>query len=126
MASGWIRAVRAVPWSEVIAAAPMVVGSAKRILSALQKKEQGDRAAARAAPATPPPADPELRALHQRIIDLEADLVGATEVLKKLADQQARLVVALEALRQRTRALVWTCSLLAAFSIGMLVWLAAR
>jgi hypothetical protein len=126
MATGWIRAFRAVPWNEVIAAAPMVVGSAKRILSALQKKEREDRSASRADPAAPLPADPELRVLHQRIVDLEADLVGATEVLKKLADQHAQLVVALEALRQRTRALVLTCALLAAVTSGLLLWLSAR
>ena len=126
MATGWIRAFRAVPWNEVIAAAPMVVGSAKKILSALQKKDQGGRAAARTDPAAPPPADPELRLLYQRISDLEAELVDATEVLKNLADQHAQLVVALEALRQRTRALVWTCALLAAVTIGLLLWLSTR
>jgi hypothetical protein len=126
MAAGWIRAFRAVPWNEVIAAAPLVMGRAKTILSALQNRERGERVATRADPATPPPVDPELRVLHQRIVDLKADLVDATEVLKNVADQQASLVVALEALRQRTRALVWTCAILTAAIVGLLVWLATR
>jgi len=103
----------------------MVVGSAKKIVFALQSRQQAERAASRADPA-PPPADPELRALHQRMVDLKADLVDATEVVKSLADQHAQLVVALEALRQRTRALVWTCALLTAVIIGLVLWLAQR
>jgi small-conductance mechanosensitive channel len=126
MATGWIRAIRAVPWNEVIAAAPTVVGSAKRILSALQKKQRGENAASRSGPATPLPVDPELRALHQRIDELKADLVDATEVLENLADQHAQLVVALEALRERTRALVWASALLAAIVLGVLAWLTVR
>lgn len=126
MAAGWMRAIRAVPWNEVVAAAPIVLGSAKKILSALQKREQGERAAARADAAMPPPADPELRALHQRIVELEADLTGATEILKNLAAQHAQLVVAVEALRQRSRVLAWTVAGLAAVLIGSLLWWAAR
>lgn len=126
MAAGWLRAIRAVPWNEVVAAAPIVLGSAKKILSALQKREQGERAAARADAAMPPPADPELRALHQRIVELEADLTGATEILKNLAAQHAQLVVAVEALRQRSRVLAWTVAGLAAVLIGSLLWWAAR
>lgn len=114
------------PWNEVVAAAPIVLGSAKKILSALQKREQGERAAARADAAMPPPADPELRALHQRIVELEADLTGATEILKNLAAQHAQLVVAVEALRQRSRVLAWTVAGLAAVLIGSLLWWAAR
>jgi hypothetical protein len=113
MAVGWIRAIRAVPWNEVIAAAPVVVGGAKKILTALQKKERADRAASRVNPSSPPPNDPELRALHRRIVDLEGDLVDATQVLNHLADQHAQLVIAVEALRRRTRIITWTCVVLA-------------
>lgn len=126
MAIGWIRAFRAIPWNEVIAAAPVVVASAKKILAGLQKKEQAGRSAPRADPAAPLPSDPDLRALHQRIAGLEADLVDATQILKNLADQHAQLVVAVETLRVRTRTLVWTCSALAVAVTGLGLWLLQR
>jgi len=126
MALGWIRAFRAVPWSEVIAATPVVVASAKKILAGLQKKQQADRSASRADTAAPPPADPELRALHQRVVGLKADLVDATQVLDNLSQQHAQLVVAVEALRKRTQALVWSCLGLAVVVAGLVLWLSLR
>lgn len=126
MGSGWMRAFRAVPWSEVIAAAPAVVASAKKILAGLQKRQQSERSATRMDPVTPPPADPELRALHQRIVDLKADLVEATQVLDNLAQQHAQLVIAVEALRKRTQTLAWTCLGLAVVVAGLVLWLALR
>ena len=114
------------PWREVIAAAPAVVVGAKKILAGLQKKEQAERSAGRTSPATPPPADPELRNLYERIADLETTLVDSTQVLDNLANQNAQLVIAVEALRQRTRKLTWTGTGLVVAVLGLLLWLSLR
>jgi hypothetical protein len=119
MAAGWIRAIRAVPWSDVVAAAPMVLGSAKTVLAALQKKKESERGGAAAVP-----DDPQGRVLQQRVADLEADLVATTEVLRNLATQHAQLVAELEALRGQTRLLGWTSALLTAVALGLVLWLA--
>jgi hypothetical protein len=122
MATGWIRAFRAVPWGEAIAAAPLVVASAKKVLAALRTREHADRMAPRSGPAEPLGAAPNLNTLHHRLIDLESDLVRASEVLNRLADQNAQLAVLVERLRLRTQALMWTCAVLAACTFGLLVW----
>lgn len=124
--AGWIRAIRAVPWGEVIAAAPLVVGSAKKILSTLRRKEETARATARAEPAELLSDDAALRSLQLRIADLEKDLIGATEILENLADQHAQLVIAVEALRTRIRTLTWTCVALAVLTSGLVLWLFMR
>ena len=126
MASGWIRAFRAVPWNEVLVAAPAAVAGAKKVLTALQKKREADRAASATGAAARPPVDPELTALHQRIVDLETDLVDATRVLDNLADQSARLVAAVEALHRRARSLTWACAALAVVVSSLLVWVSLR
>jgi hypothetical protein len=95
------------------------------VLSALQRRAQDERGAPRADAVTAP-ADPALKALHRRIVELESDLVGTTEILKNLADQHAQLVATIEALRQQTRVLVWTSAVLAAALIGLVLWLAFR
>ncbi len=123
--AGWLRAIRAVPWTDIVAAAPMVLGSARKVVSALQTKVQATRTVA-PADAAPRPDDPQLRVLHERVADIETDLVAATEIIRNLADQHAQVVSALEALRQKTRVLTWTGALLAAVVVGLLLWLASR
>ena len=126
MASGWIRAFRAVPWNEVLAAAPAAVAGAKKVLTALQKKRETERTASATDAAARTPVDPDLQALHQRIVDLETDLVDATRVLNNLADQSAQLVAEVEALRRRARVLTWVSVALAAVVFAFLLWLSLR
>ena len=103
-----------------------MVGSAKKILSTLRRKEETARASARAEPAEPLSDDAALRSLQLRIADLERDLIGATEILENLADQHAQLVIAVEALRTRIRTLTWTCVALAVLTSGLVLWLFMR
>ncbi|MBL8539767.1 MAG: hypothetical protein JNK68_05280 [Betaproteobacteria bacterium] len=125
MAAGWIRAIRAVPWTDVVAAAPVVLGTARKMVAALQRKIRAEQAAAPEAVA-PAVGGPQLHALHERIVELETDLVSATEVIRSLADQHAQVVATLEALRQKTRLLGWVSALLAAAMGGLALWIALR
>lgn len=123
--AGWIHAIRAVPWTDVVAAAPIALGSARKIVSALQRRGQAQRTAAPDDPA-PPADEPQLRVLQERVAELETDLVSATEVIRSLADQHTQVVAAMGALRARTRLLTWASMLLAAVMIGLLLWLATH
>jgi len=125
MAIGWLTALKAIPWSDVVAAAPVIVKGAKRLYDAAQARRTGTTTGtATDAPAGTP--EQRLEAAEAEIATLKAEQAAAGEVLRSLAEQNARLVGAVERLRVRTRVLMWTCAGLAAGLVAAIVWLAAR
>ena len=134
MSLGLFGALKAIPWSEVVGAAPTVVRGAQQ----LWKKVRDDPADAPAPPAAPPPAAPgddphaaALAALAARADALEArtamhgrEAVAASELIATLAEQNARLIEAVEGLRQRARTLLVAVGVLgvAVVALGVLAF----
>ncbi|WP_137917347.1 hypothetical protein [Hydrogenophaga sp. 2FB] len=126
MAIPWLVALKVIPWGDVIEHAPKVLNAARKLM---------DRQKTPAA-ATPPPeplemggAPPTLGELKNRLIEARQliDQQATTQAqmaqtLAELAEQNARLVVAVDLLRKRTRLLLVAAAVLA---IGV-VWLFAR
>ena len=113
MALGWFGALKAIPWGDVVGAAPTVVRGAQQLW---QKVRSEPAEAAR--PAAPPPApgdDPRqaahaalaarVDALEARTAALTHEAHAASELIATLADQNARLIDAVEQLRLRLRLL---------------------
>ena len=94
MAISWLTALKVIPWGDVIAHAPNILNAARQLL---------DRK-----PAEPPPSKDEVQ---ERI----------TKTLADLAEQNARLVNAVEVLRVRTRILMVATVLLAVAVLAL--WL---
>lgn len=94
MAIPWLTALKVIPWGDVIQHAPKVLSAARKLL---------DRS-----PAEPPPTKDEFQ---ERMAKTLADL----------AEQNTRLVNAVEVLRVRTRILMWVTVLLALAVLGL--WL---
>ena len=118
MAIGWLTALKAIPWSDVIEHTPAVLKGARRLLE--------KRRAEPAAQGTE--ALPDLPTLHQRLLALEqtqaSDLAVLSETVADLAEQNARLVAAVEVLRWRTRWLgAWAVLSLAGAMGALLAWL---
>ena len=105
---GWLSAFRAIPWNEVIAAAPVVVQGARKLLDKVKKRE--------AAPAAREPlaADDPLAALRARVAELQEQQAAVSALVQSLAEQNEKLVAAVGVLRLRTRVLTWLCLVLAA------------
>lgn len=118
MGIGWITAFKAIPWGDVIAAAPTVAQGAKKLWNTVRSRD---------AEVTTSPelqsADGRLHALEDRISALERNSAASSELIQSLADQNARLVRAVEILRVRTRALLVICFTLSAVSLGLGLWL---
>jgi len=122
MAFNWIAAFKIIPWTDVIAAAPTVARTARGLWRSISKTgtaaevaDAGDAAAA----GQPPTTDEQLRSLRAELAEARAQLLASSEVLRALADQDEKLVAAIEVLRVRTRvlaivsvALVATCAVL--------------
>ena len=117
MAIPWIAALKIIPWGDVIEHAPKVLNAARKLLDK-------NKAPATPAPAGPPldPAaePPTLGELRNRLIEARQliDQQAAVQqqmaqTLSELAEQNARLVEAVELLRVRTRALIAAVAVLA-------------
>jgi len=118
MALSWMSALKVIPWSDVIEAAPGLVKGARKIFTRSQQTEVP------AASAEPGNVD-----LGDRVSQLEASLAqiaeqqGATaRLVESLAEQNARIVEAVDILRVRTRLLMGVCAVLAIALVAAVAW----
>jgi len=123
MAISWLTAFKAIPWGDVIAAAPAVAQGAKKLWGAVGKDDAGPAVAPGSLPAD---AEGRLRTLEAQITGLQRDNAASSELIKSLAEQNSRLVDAVEILRVRTRALLALCLVLAVLLAGLALWLLWR
>ena len=87
--ASWLTALKAVPWADVIEAAPTLVDATRRLM----------KRAARRGPASPSSDAAPTETDAQRLDRIEAELAEATRLLESLAEQNERLVVAIDGLR---------------------------
>jgi hypothetical protein len=122
MAIPWLLALKVIPWGDVIEHAPTVLKAARKLMDRQPPQPPGQ--AGTPATTTPVSAVPSLGELKNALIAAQGQIDRQaqtqrelTETLAELAEQNARLVSAVEMLRLRTRVLVWG-------GAAVLVWLA--
>jgi hypothetical protein len=98
MAAGWLTALKLIPWDDVVANAPAVLRGAKKLWGKAGHAGQ---------------APDRVGALEQEVAQLREQADTAAAVIASLAEQNARLVEAVDLLRVRTRILMAACGLLA-------------
>ena len=118
---GWTTAFKIIPWAHVIAAAPSVVRSARRLWTAVREKDVDS-------PAGVPAQTPEARLqdLEAQVEGLRKELTAASELIHSLAEQNARLVEFVGVLRIRTRVLLAAGALQLALLLGLGAWIVFR
>jgi len=116
MPISWLTAFKIIPWRDVIAAAPVVAEGAKKLWATARKKSPEPLTD----PATRDPAD-RLQALELQAAELKRELAASAELIQSLADQNVRLVKAVDTLRFRTWILLVFCALLAV-AAAVLFW----
>jgi hypothetical protein len=127
MAIPWLLALKVIPWADVIEHAPKVLKAARKLME--RPAPETAAAPGRTAVDGPDAAPPSLGELKNRLIaaqvqlDQQAQLQAETShTLAELAEQNARLVSAVDALRLRTRVLL---VVVAALLLAQLVeWIA--
>ncbi len=127
MAINWISALKLVPWSDVIQAAPHVVKTAKGLL---KKTHEEDAAPVTSdnvtTPASPPANAGELALQHiaqlqARIVQLEQAQHTSAALMEQMAEQQAQIVHTVGLLRTGATRLAWACAVLGLCCAGLLV-----
>jgi hypothetical protein len=124
MAFSWIAAFKVIPWGDVIAAAPTVARTARDLWRGLSKSRSAETVASAdgaATGGTAPTADAEIRSLRADLTETRAQLLASSEVLQALAEQDEKLVAAIEVLRVRTRVLAFVCVALAIACAALLM-----
>lgn len=107
----WALAFKVIPWTEVIAAAPGVARSAQRLWR--QVGNRGELAESELA-LSDQPYDDRLAFAEEELIRLDEQVRQQAELVSELAEQNAKLVQAVEVLRQRSRVQGVVSALLAA------------
>lgn len=119
MAFPWMLALKVIPWGDVIEHAPKVLKGARKLLD---KQHVADHEVpAQTSGGVGEPS--RLAALEAEQGRLLADVKQLAETSAALAEQNARLIAAVDVLRWRTRWLGATCAVLL---VGFIVLWVAR
>ena len=108
MALAWLKVLKAVPWSEVIAAAPQVASGARRLWDTVGRKgaPAPDLDGVGVTPAPIGDDGMDLLAAHieqqdAAIAQMHGQLREASKLITELADQNAQLIARMEAARAK-------------------------
>ena len=108
MAIGWLTALKAVPWADVVQAAPHIVQGARKLFTAAKSArgpgvgDETDQAGSAEGSRSP---DGRFGRLGAHIETLQAEQRASAELIRSLAEQNASIVAALDLLRKRIRIL---------------------
>ncbi|HBF50267.1 MAG TPA: hypothetical protein DDX04_07685 [Massilia sp.] len=108
MAVAWLKVLKAVPWSEVIAAAPQVANGARKLWDTVGRKGAPAPGIDDVAVAPVPVGDDGMALLAAHIEQQDATIAQmhgqlreASKLITELADQNAQLIAKMEAARGR-------------------------
>ncbi|MDP3227699.1 MAG: hypothetical protein Q8N13_06950 [Acidovorax sp.] len=120
----WMTALKLVPWRDVIEATPQVLQAAKKLMgktrAAGTAPAAGTLTGAGDSPATPVTA--QLQHLRERVAQLEQEQQDSAALIQSLAEQNAVVIRAVEALRLRNQRLGRALVVLGLVVAGVLVW----
>jgi hypothetical protein len=114
MALPWMALIKAVPWTDVVAHAPAVLGAAKKLWqppsgrrpSLPTDEGQGDSNGQRSGAGAGVSAL-RVAALETQVADLAEQLAHTNQLVQDMAEQQVRMLAQVEANRQALRLLRW-------------------
>ena len=128
MAFGWITALKIIPWKDVIESAPHIVKAARNLYAGA-KTNASNPTDAQDSPSDISNSeisgnyDSNLRKIELKIQHLSSEQESSVELIRSLAQQNVRIVEAIELLRVRTKILLITCVVLGGFLAGLVYWL---
>lgn len=121
----WLTIVKVIPWGEVLANAPKVLEQAKKLVAAHGKS--GSLASekpfppAQERPGGMPAIEARLASVEDRVEDIAREAVASVDLIKSLAEQNAKLIQALQALESKMRRQRLIGAVLLCVVVGMLI-----
>ena len=110
MPIGWLNALKSVPWAEVASNAPKVAAGARKLWNAVGKSPVNSPNAAPEHAQTEPAEASDVSALQARLtqlelasLELQAQMIESSRLIKALAEQNTQLMARTEALRFHVR-----------------------
>lgn len=127
MALSWLTALKAVPWADVVQAAPGIVQGARKLFTAAKGYAGAPDDAATAAHGKRGDAlEGRLQHIEAGIDTLAHEQRSSAELIRSLAEQNAGIIAALDAMRGRVRLLTGACIALAVAIVALLVVVGLR
>jgi len=123
MAVNWLAVLRLVPWTEVIANAPKVAESAKKLWTTVSRPS-APPAQVKAVTQLPTEGNSvatlraEVSSLQAAVAELHAQMLASSELIKALAEQNTQLVARIEKNRRRV---LWLAGVV---GVTVVLWLA--
>jgi hypothetical protein len=128
MAIGWLTVLKMVPWEEVIGNAPKIVEGARKLWGTVARKPpSAESPGASPQPANSPEAQSvamlqtQLAAAKAEIADLHSQMLGSSELIKALAEQNTQLIKRVEVNRIRV---LWLAGAVVVFGVVAVISLA--
>ena len=120
----WLTALKLVPWGDIIEATPQIVNAAKKLMGKTRAGgvEPAAGALADAGGAAGTPVEAQIQALAQRVALLEQEQRDSAALIESLAEQNAVVVRAVEALRKRSQRLSVAVGVLGVACAALVVW----
>jgi hypothetical protein len=120
----WLTALKLVPWGEVIEATPQILTAARKLMGKTRASADGTQShpADAGGTAAPTPLEEQIEALAQRVALLEQEQRDSAALIQSLAEQNAVVVRAVEALRRRSQRLMGAVAVLGAACAALGIW----
>ena len=122
----WMTALKLVPWRDVMEATPQILQAAKKLMGKTGADHPDPAAGSLTAGEDSPSPTPhamQLQQLRDRVAQLEQEQRDSAALIQSLAEQNAVVIKAVEALRQRHQRLALALMVLGALGlVGLLVW----
>ena len=128
MAINWIVALKAVPWTDLVQAAPSIVKGARKLFAGVRSGSAEATGAWSAGAARGPHASVEARLneIESALAALGAEQRATAELIRSLAEQNARVVEAMSIIRARARILLGLCVVLTVAFIAFAAWVITK
>lgn len=118
MALSWLTALKAVPWADVVQAAPGIVQGARKLFTAAKGYAESGTAEAGPGATRGGGLEARLQPIETAIDALQSEQRSTAELIRSLAEQNASIIAALDLMRNRVRIVTGVC-------IGLAIALAA-
>ena len=127
MALSWLTALKAVPWADVVQAAPGIVQGARKLFAAAKGyADKADNAPPASGKAGGEALEVRLQQIESGIDTLATEQRSSADLIRSLAEQNASIVAALDAMRSRVRLLTGACIALAVALVVLMVVISLR